>query len=878
MDEIISFGEWIKLRRRALDLSQEALAQRVSYSVATIRKIESDGQRPSRDLAVKLAEQLRVAPDEHETFVSVARGNLRVSRLPPPNLDVAAPRQYPVAGEPARLPCPYPGLLPFSEYTSDLFFGRDAEIHDILARLHLHPFVVLIGPSGSGKSSLMFAGVIPALRRSGLFGDGAWLVRTIRPGAEPLAALAAALGTALDDLPRTVADLLARAPNTNRLLLVVDQFEELFTVAQDGVAAFQQALLQLIACPGCYVALTARADFYPDLMVSQLWPTLKQHRVEVVPLDSAGLRQAIVRPAQAVGVTIESALVERLVADAAEEPGALPIIQETLRLLWDRLEQRNLPLGAYEAMLPPGSARHGPGGRERHGLQVAMARRADAAVAALRPEQQAIARRIFLRLVQFGAGRADTRRQQSVAALRSVGDNPALFNQPLLHLAEMRLLTLSGTEHIAHQASNGEPGDGAHPPAMGRPASGYVDIAHEALIDGWPTLQGWLAERREAEQDRRRLEAKTAEWIRLGRKRNGLLDEVELAEAERWVSSPDTADLGYDEDLLAFVQASRVSIEEIEQARLAAQQQELAHAQALAEAERQRAEAQTRAVRSLRGLVALLSLLVLITAGLLARPVWLRQRAIWLTPTTAIPGGTAMIGSANGDQMSKPIHPVTLPPFAIDTHEVSNAQYCLCRQSGACRNDPVYGAQSVCSSDIADLPVTKVTLVQANEYCGWIGRRLPTEMEWEWAARGSAGRPYPTGTEKPIPGQVNLSEPGKPPANPETALWPVDKPSGDRTPDYGVMDMAGNVQEWTISQYLPYDNPSAQTVYWPERTDDPSLQVRGYVVVRGGLWPADANSADATRRYLSQPDNFADTLGFRCLQGVSLQELKQGMK
>ena len=173
-----------------------------------------------------------------------------------------------------------------------------------------------------------------------------------------------------------------------------------------------------------------------------------------------------------------------------------------------------------------------------------MARRADAALAALTTpeqqaiarEQQAIARRIFLRLVQFGEGRADTRRQQTVAELRGGGDDPILFEQTLHHLTADRLLTLSGDEQTTNPC---------------------VDLAHEALISGWPRLQQWLGERREAEQTRRRLEAKAAEWVRLGRGSDGLLHGYALAEARQWLVSPDAEDLGYTANLADLVRASR---------------------------------------------------------------------------------------------------------------------------------------------------------------------------------------------------------------------------------------------------------------------------------------------------------------------------------
>ena len=230
-------------------------------------------------------------------------------------------------------------------------------------------------------------------------------------GAEPLKALADALGGDPADPGRAVSHALTARPDTRHLLLVVDQFEELFTVAHTDVEAFQQALWCLAETPDAYVIVTARADFYSDLMASPLWEKIRTRRVEVVPLDEGGLRQAIVRPAEAIRVFVEVALVERLVADAAGEPGVLPLVQETLVLLWERLKLRFLPLGAYEALTLPRGTSEDSGG-ERNRLVIAIARHADAALADLTPKQQAIARRIFLRLVQFGEGRPDTPRQQ----------------------------------------------------------------------------------------------------------------------------------------------------------------------------------------------------------------------------------------------------------------------------------------------------------------------------------------------------------------------------------------------------------------------------------------------------------------------------------
>jgi WD40 repeat protein len=504
----------------------------------------------------------------------------------------------PVPAATFRPPCPYPGMVSFREDDAARFYGRKEEVEELVERLRLHRFLAVIGPSGSGKSSLVFAGLVPALRKSRLFGIGNWLVRTVRPGEAPLLALAFALGESgnrEEDATQIVKQVLSSEPEARRLLIVVDQFEELFTVAETGGVAFQERLLRLSQMPDVFVVLTVRADFYANLMGSVLWREVQAHRVEVAPLDEHGLREAILEPAEGVGVFVEAALVERLVGDAGREPGMLPFVQETLVLLWERLERRFLALHAYESIVLPRRAYKALGSSSGGtGLQVAMARRADAALAWLSPEQQALARRIFLRLVQFGRGRTDTRRQEPVTALASACKEPVLLEKTLQHLAEHRLLTLSGDEKQGGRT---------------------VDIAHEALIGGWPTLRQWVDERREAEQTRRRLEAKAAEWVRLGRGKGGLLDEATLPEAERWLESADAADLGHDEALSGLVLASREAIEKARSVEEASRQRELEQAQLLT-------REQQRSNRNLRMGVVLSLGLATVSLSLAALAFW----------------------------------------------------------------------------------------------------------------------------------------------------------------------------------------------------------------------------------------------------------------
>ena len=710
---------------------------------------------------------------------------------------LCAELQQAAPGPAPRPACPYPGMVPFGEEDSERFFGREREARELLERLRLHPFLCVIGPSGSGKSSLVFAGLIPALRRSGLFGPGGWLVRTLRPGEAPLAALTAALGGEPTDPAPVVSALLSTQPDARRLLLVVDQFEELFTLARSDVEPFQQALLRLAETPNCYVVLTVRADFYPDLMATPLWPEIQAHRAEVLPLDEDGLRQAIVRPAEDAGAFVEPALVERLVADAAGEPGVLPLVQEALVLLWERLERRFLPLSAYEAL----------GGAGRTGLQAAMARRADAVLTDLAPQQQAIARRIFLRLVQFGEGRADTRRQQPVSALRAAGDTPGTFERTLEHLAQNRLLTLSGEEGIA-----------------GRQA----DIAHEALIAGWPTLQAWLAQRREAEQVRRRLVNDVEEWETRDRDGFFLYEGTRLKQAREWMAENESE---LNKDLRGFLAASA------------------------------RREARRRAIQwFLRVVILLFAMFGIISVGQSVRANLLRARA--RDPMVTFPAGPALLG-ADYDLKSRtyPQRVVELPGFSLDKYEVTEEQYALCVQAGVCS---LPEASFSFSRTMPRLPVVGVTAYQAAEFCRWIGRRLPTEAELERAARGTEGRPWPWGYEDPTPRRVNVFMPdyGERPH-----LAPVDGPAfvagATIEPEEGIMHLVGNAWEWTSNpvtcRHRPYDCPDV----WDGKSRVDGLYLRGLSwqekLVAGESYRV-TDALEAT------PFQILPDIGFRCAE------------
>jgi formylglycine-generating enzyme required for sulfatase activity len=683
-----------------------------------------------------------------------------------------------------RLPCPYPGLLPFGPTEATRFFGRDRETDDICRRLRQHDFLLLIGPSGSGKSSLIAAGVLPRLLATDA---DHWMVRTLRPNAGALKWLTDTFGGDIasasgNDLGTRVDLLLHTSAPADRLLLVVDQAEAIFVLPEsEERAAILDLLRRLREVDRCVVVLALSAAFYADLMTSVLWPIGPGERVEIAPLRGAALRETIVRPASNVGVHLEPVLLERLLHDAGEEPGALPLVQETMVLLWERRTRRLLTVSAYEEL----------GGEGRSALAAALATRADAACAALPPAQQQIARRIFVRLVQFGEGRPDTRRPQTIDALEVTGDDPAIFAATLRHLTDRRLLTVSSVDGGA----------------------ATVDLGHEAMIAHWPTLRDWIDESRASEMVRRRIERNADDWQRNGRDPGELYRRRKLADA---LERRRKHEYELSRSAVAFLTASR-------RRRLLA-----------------RLGLAMIAVAALAGVVWL--------AIAPVREAWLQRQAQNLSPAVLLPGGPATVGL--GDRQ------VTFPPLSVDVHEVTNQQYRLCVQARRCAPpEEPYNDEKYVQGDRLR-PVVYVTAYHAATFCSWIGRRLPTEAEWERVARGTDGRRFPWGAARPGLSQVNAILASHQPRG----LVPVNAPGFERgrSPD-GVEHLVGNAAEWTATQVR--DTGTGQL----ERQGDWNGRDRVMsLAVKGGGWQEDAEDA----KYASIADAIlpdAQT-GFRCVE------------
>jgi formylglycine-generating enzyme required for sulfatase activity len=600
---------------------------------------------------------------------------------------------------PERPRCPYPGMIPFGPDDSERFFGREQEIQELYRRVRRQRLLFVIGPSGSGKSSLIRAGLVPELERRE---PGSWVVGEMRPGVEPLQAMAAALGCEPEDLDRRgslhslVMAALARRPGARRLLLVVDQGEEAMAQAPEPKReAFFTALKRLTEVDASVVVVAFRADFFPDLMASSMWPVAPAQRLEVAPLRGDALRAAIERPASAVGVYLDARLVDRLLTDARGQAGALPLLQETLVLLWGRRPGRLLSLSAYEEL-----------GLEVSGMAVALAVAADASLAELGPPERRIARRIFVRLVHFGEGGKRTRWQQPVVALRATGDDPAAFDRTLQHLVDGRLLTVADEQ----------------------PSGRVVDLSHDAIIEAWPTLREWLDAWEGTELVRRRLERDAQEWKAGGQDGSLLYRGRRLRQAAQWrAGHPEEPSQGVLEFLAASSTRRWVSI----------------------------------ALRVAAGLlVVVLAINEVRALTAVQRENQWREAARADGPMASIPAGIAVLGGLEeGPRAARR----TLSAFSIDRHEVANREYLLCVRAGRCSppNEPAT-SRAWDQPSRRLLPVVWVNAAQAAAYCRWLGRRLPTASEWERAARGPRGRLWPWGAEPPQERHANLGFEEKP--------------------------------------------------------------------------------------------------------------------
>ena len=412
---------------------------------------------------------------------------------------------------PADVPCPFKGLAAFQPEDAEFFFGREGLVAGLVARLAEAPLLGVVGPSGSGKSSVVRAGLLPALWKGALPGSRYWKTVVMTPGSHPIEELAvripaleglAAVSLARDlrEDPRAlrvaVQRVLRDGVDDARLVLVVDQFEEVFTLCQDEAErrCFIEALLETAVGGRHTLAILAvRADFYGRCAAyPALAGLLQDSHALVGPMGEAELRLVIERSAAWAGMAVEPGLDEVIVRDVADEPGALPLLSHALLETWKRREGRTLTLAGYT---------------DSGGVREAITRTADSVFGQqLDPRQQGIARSIFLRLTELGETTEDTRRRATRTELATSLGNDADVSAVLDRLIEARLVT---TEDET------------------------VEVAHEALIREWPTLRHWLNEDREGLRIHRHLTRTAQDWA-ARKDPDELYRGARLATAREW--------------------------------------------------------------------------------------------------------------------------------------------------------------------------------------------------------------------------------------------------------------------------------------------------------------------------------------------------------
>jgi WD40 repeat protein/transcriptional regulator with XRE-family HTH domain len=479
-------SELRQLRQAAGAPGYRELARLAHYSATTLAQAARGDALPS--LAVTLAYVRACGGDEAEWKARWRAVHAELGSGP--ETDRCESR----AGGPA----PYVGLAGYQVEDAARFFGRDRLLTSVRERLSRQRFVVVVGASGSGKSSFLRAGLVANARVEG----DRWLPVLCTPGAHPLHECAVRLAAALRVTPGRLAAEFAEDPATlglaarqllairesdGEVLLVVDQFEEVFTLCTDERErdAFVDTLVAASADDGrTRVVLGLRADFVAHCARHpRLVEALQDAQILVGPMSNEDLRDTIVEPAARAGLIVETSLVTTVLDEADGRPGALPLVSHALWETWRRRRGAALRLADYHAV---------------GGLGGAIAQSADTVFCDLTLELQRVARDIMLRLIALGEGTEDTRRRVPRTEL---GDEPATATV-LDRLAAARLVTV---------------------------AADTVEIAHEALIAAWPRLREWLAADRELLRAHRRFTDAAVEWDRNGRDEGYLYRGTRLA-------------------------------------------------------------------------------------------------------------------------------------------------------------------------------------------------------------------------------------------------------------------------------------------------------------------------------------------------------------
>lgn len=728
---------------------------------------------------------------------------------------------------------PYPGLEAFTPEQGPIFFGRGPEVDQLLSQFAEASirFVAVVGVSGSGKSSLVKAGLLPRLR-SGVIGSAPWTDLVFTPGERgdnPYLALAYAVkerlnlpGVAEKELARLlladqsvafkkIGELLEASDQAAEMLLVIDQFEELFTQCSEKNRNDFLALLEkLVALPRLRVIVTMRADFYARAIEEPVLARLLRRDRGTFPLDPPGisaLLQMIIRPAEAAGLELQEGLAQCLLKDAGEGPGSMALIAFTLNQLFMQLQgSRFLGIEAYEAF---------------GGVQGAVQQRAENALKGLPVEVETALPTLFTHLVEVNEQEVATRRRAGKFLLQEDAGIAAEA------LTESSLL-------VSGKGEDEQP---------------TLEVAHETVLTGWDRLSRWIREHAESLRIRRDLESVALEWDQSGR-HGGALRTGKLLQRYLGAAEPRSAAAN---DYLKACKRRRTAF---------------------------RFGYGAAVVMVLASLGVFFHVSKSHYPPVLAAKGLFVQLGLWPVPEPrmeTIPAGKFHMGdlSGDGDSDEQPVRPVRFAKaFKMGKYEVTFAEYDLfAAATGRDKpSDEGWGRD--------DRPVINIGWIDAVAYTRWLSKRtgdhyrLPSESEWEYAARAKTSSLRYWSDEKEAACEYanvfdakNESELEKRFGNISWGSFqceddfPFTAPVGEFTANpWGLHDMLGNVWEWNQDCYV--DN------YKGAPKDGSPREIEGegicsHRVLRGGSWYFEPRFVRSANRFRYAPDNRYLIIGCR---------------
>ncbi|WP_430015092.1 SUMF1/EgtB/PvdO family nonheme iron enzyme [Microcystis protocystis FBCC-A270] len=787
----------------------------------------------------------------------------------------------PLLDEKGELRCPYQGLLAFTKKERPFFFGRKRVVDDIKSKLDRLNFVPLIGASGSGKSSVVLAGLIPWLEELG------WqILEPIKPGFKPLTMLESLLLPYFRDdqqlLDQCINNqdseglkpLLELFPREHKFLLVVDQFEELFTFAlAEQRDRFIELITQVATIPDSPLAVVAtmRADFIEPCLRYDSLRQLIQNNAEYLPdLRGLDLLEAITEPAKLQGYEVTNDLLNKILEDIKQEPGFLPLLEFALTQLWQKRDEANhrLTLDTYEAI---------------GGIVGALNCQADKVYQYKdyekdSPQQErteaekALIKRIFLNLLQIGDGEKDTRLRQSKAFILSLAGDNQEGQKVLTELIEGKQGLVKGRLLVTGKTEREE--------------EAWVDLAHEALIEKWDNLNQWRNENRQGRELAKQVDKDAKDWQKNNKSQDYLWSGDKLADAEKilqeYQDTVETTKLAKE-----FLQAS--SQEELYTYLRSPDIDNLERETLEEEAVRKSFFTKDRLWQLLRDEQEKAQ--IRLSASWLLKqwgeevPIWTaevnKQGNIALSiiaendlPATVIeeledginleiveiPGGEFWMGASEGEEGAYPNerqpHKVKISPFLMGKYLVTQAQWravaSLPKVERDLNPEPSHYKGNSCR------PVERISWQDAVEFCERLSRwsqkkgkgyqyRLPSEAEWEYACRSVISEeliqnpiypPYHFGW-KIDPALANYSQTACARTTTVGRFQIVNA--------FGLYDMHGNVWEWCLDPWHDnYKDAPNDGWVWDEGKEelyqdiskhlDVLLQDNRDHVVRGGSW------------------------------------------